>query len=187
MVLYSIQHRCVWDQLRERGEYHGVASQVDAHWRHAYGWMRRQMQRQLGPAPAAGFMPVWAWRWWRGPARPRPDLRHRGHLRAGTAGVLLTLELAPSRVLLSDFELWHYVLNGWYLPANRADERRFARGAQRPPKVRARQIEDSWRRIFRIGELRPPYGHPLRSRAVQAVCWQLRLADVMQVREFKAR
>ena len=42
-----------------------------------------------------------------------------GHLPKGERGVRLELQVADDRVLLSDFDLWHYVLNYWYLPETR--------------------------------------------------------------------
>ena len=46
----------------------------------------------------------------------------------------------PSEVLLSDFELWHYVLNYQYVPASMKDSRRFdaileAQGYRTPSDV----------------------------------------------------
>jgi Domain of unknown function (DUF3841) len=186
--LWSIQGPEVWELLRTRGAYAAQAHHISPAWRHAYRWMRTQMLRRLGDATAVGQMPVWAWRCWRGQERLRPDLRCGGHLPAGAHGVLLTLQMTASRVLLSDFELWHYVLNGWYLPAGRSDERRFERSAALlPAAARNRQIEASWQRIFEPVVLRAPYTAPRRTRAVQAVFWALRLEDVVEARPFVAR
>ena len=60
-------------------------------------------------------MPIWAWYQWEG-SRRKPDLRASGYLPKGEPGVRLELRVADDRVLLSDFDLWHYVLNYWYLP-----------------------------------------------------------------------
>lgn len=38
----------------------------------------------------------------------------------GEKGVRLTINCPAERVLLSDFSLWHYVLNYWYLPSSEA-------------------------------------------------------------------
>lgn len=186
--LWSIQAPQAWELLRTHGAYTAQAQYTPPAWRHAYTWMCTQMQRRLGAAPAAGQMPVWAWRCWRGQQRMRPDLRCAGHLPAGAHGVLLTLQMAPSRVLLSDFELWHYVLNGWYLPANRGDERRFERSAALlPAGARKRRIEASWQRIFEPVVLRSPYTAPRRARAVQAAFWGLHPEEVLEARHFVAR
>lgn len=46
---------------------------------------------------------------------------------AGTQGVRLEVEIPDAQVLLSDFDLWHYPLNYWYLPDDEEDDWRFER------------------------------------------------------------
>ena len=190
LQLWSIQEPAVWEALRTRGEFRASWAGVRSAWRHAYGWMCNQMERRLGPSATPSPMPLWAWQYWGGTDQPRPDLRCRAHLPRGARGVRLELKVPPGRVLLSDFELWHYVINGWYLPANRADERRFERAATSalPPRHRVRQIETSWERIFELEVARSPYyTAPPSKRSVQAVFWELRVEDVVKVDEFVAR
>jgi hypothetical protein len=73
-----------------------------------------------------GRLRAGAWHRWNGP-RCRPDLRCSGHLAKGEEGVRLKLECPADRVLLSDFSLWHYALNYWYLPSSEADGDAFER------------------------------------------------------------
>ena len=73
-------------------------------------------QQRLAPPAELDQVPIWCWCQWRGERRRMPDLRHCGHLPRGTRGVRLGLELAEARLLRSDFELWHYVLNGGTCP-----------------------------------------------------------------------
>ena len=191
LQLWSIQKPAVWEALRTRGEFRANGARVRSAWRHAYGWMCTQMERRLGRSTTPGQMPLWAWQYWGGTDRPRPDLRRRAHLPRGSRGVRLELKLPPGRVLLSDFELWHYVINGWYLPANRADEQRFEQAATLglpPHRQQAGQIETSWERIFELEVARSPYyTAPPSKRSVQAVFWELRVEDVVKVDEFVAR
>lgn len=66
--------------------------------RRAYAWIRDQMARRI--VGFSGEWPVWVWAKrfsWR---RPRP--RH----------VLLSAVVPASRLLWSDYELWHALLNG---------------------------------------------------------------------------
>lgn len=150
-------------------------------WLPAYRWMGREMRASLGAPRSRAQSPVWLWCQWRGAQRPRPDLRARGHLPAGAPGVRIELELAADRVLRSDFELWHYVLNGWYLPASRADEVRFEAHPDR------RQIEPAWRRIFDLGWSDRRYTAPPSARPIQGVTWELRPEDVRDATTFIAR
>ena len=100
----------------------------------------------------------------------------------------MELEVEEVRLLPSDFELWHYVLNGWYLPASHGDERSFealATDAARD-EVRGR-IEASWQRIFDIARIDRRYTAPPAERSIPCVLWEIRPRDVRRVTEFTAR
>ena len=112
-------------------------------------------------------------------------------------------QVAEERVLLSDFDLWHYVLNYWYLPKTEKDgkafEKKLARDGlsfygydhQRPlPHVRYRQeIEQSWERIFDTSwvDRGNAIASPPKKKSIQATLWELLLDDVVGVRNFTAR
>ncbi|MFO1207343.1 MAG: DUF3841 domain-containing protein [Burkholderiales bacterium] len=171
-VFAALQAGRVW-RARER--------QVPRDWLASYRWMADQMREGLGPPTAPSQMPVWLWCTWRGRSRPKPDLRATGHLPRGTRGVRIELNLDEARVLRSDFELWHYVMNGWYLPRSAQDERDFER---RPDGDR---IAASWRRIFDMAWEDRRYVSSRGRRAIQGVCWELRPADVTAATPFVAR
>ena len=113
------------------------------------------------------------------------------------------LQVQDDCVLLSDFDLWHYVLNYWYLPRTEnegeAFERRLARAGLSPvgcnhgnPPHSARfrrEIEKSWERIFDLSWT--DAGHrivfPLKKRSIQGTVWELLLTDVVEIKEFTAR
>ena len=80
---------------------------------------------RLGQPPFVHCLPLWAWFQWEGRSKKRPDLRFSGHIPHGETGVLIKFHAEASAVFLSDFELWHYVLNYWYLPHSNEDEARF--------------------------------------------------------------
>jgi hypothetical protein len=162
----------VWRALHEPAEAGGVP---------AYRWMTKVMRDRLGPPHSPRQLPVWVWCQWRGIAWAKPDLRARGHLPTGTRGVRIELEVDESRVLRSDFELWHYVLNGWYLPGSLADERDFDR---RPDR---RRIEPSWQRIFDLGWRNSRYTAAYAAKSIQGVTWELRPGDVRGTTTFNAR
>ena len=148
-------------------------------------------------------MPIWVWQQWENRARRRPDLRAAGHLPKGTRGVRVEIQVQDNCVLLSDFDLWHYVLNYWYLPRTEnegeAFERRLARAGLSPvgcnhgnPPHSARfrrEIEKSWERIFDLSWT--DAGHrivfPLKKRSIQGTVWELLLTDVVEIKEFTAR
>lgn len=127
LKLWSIQSTDAWDELQSQGWVTGRPNferdweEAPSHYwgfRFAYGWMRSQMERRLGPAPVGCLHPMWAW------ARPpymtskgAPDLRS---MREEKAGVLLELEVDPKDALLSDHGSWHMVLNGSLLSLSEA-------------------------------------------------------------------
>ncbi|HEX7373782.1 MAG TPA: DUF3841 domain-containing protein, partial [Steroidobacteraceae bacterium] len=150
-------------------------------WAAAYRWMARSMRERLGPPHLPGQWPIWCWCQWRGVRRRMPDLRHAGHLPQGTQGVRLELQLDAARVLQSDFELWHYALNGWYLPGSLQDEIAFDAHPDR------RRIEPSWQRMFDLDWNDRRYRAAPDARSIQGVCWEIRPADVVRSTSFVAR
>lgn len=77
----------------------------------SYRWMAEQMKKRIGDPPEDVEFPVWAWYRWEG-KRKRPDMRTHGCCsEKGLPIVLLTLDVPDEKVLLSDFDYWHAVLN----------------------------------------------------------------------------
>jgi hypothetical protein len=130
------------------------------------------MAKRLGrvvPAPAEHAAPVWAWVQYNGEARPRPDLRRTAHLPRGTRGVRLELVLPASCVLLSDFDLWHYVLNDGPIPVAGS-----ARGK-------------NWDKVFDLDYHDPDVTLARSKKSIQAVFWEAPVSAVRAVDFFIAR
>jgi len=129
--------------------------------RFSYQWMRRQMDRRLGRAPSHVTYPIWSWLQYDSAAASKPDLRCSAHLQAGTPGVRVEFEAEEQDVFLSDFDLWHYVLNSCYLPAS----------AQERDRRSKRAIEESWEHIFDL-DFAPRNVAVRRGRkSIQGVTW----------------
>ncbi|AFM00097.1 hypothetical protein Desde_1695 [Desulfitobacterium dehalogenans ATCC 51507] len=93
--------------------------------RYAYDWMTRKMiEADIYPAGDSIRYPVWAWYQWEG-KRKRRDMRKGGHAKRGEKIVQLTIDIDDKDVLLSDFDLFHYPLNYWYLPSDEEDDADF--------------------------------------------------------------
>lgn len=181
----------VWDELKHGRTIHGppLAAQDPDCFAPAYTWMSRQM-RYLDDAPADDVCgPMWAW-------PKKVDLRQR-MFRAWSKDqrlVLLRLSVDNSRVLLSDYDAWHYVLNYWYLGSESASERFDSRCARlagtsvykTKPLPHARLdslVRRSWQRIF------DPVGLSRRLQdthetVMQATLWSIRPQDVQGALEF---
>lgn len=171
-VLAEIQTGQVWRTARPPNP---------SSWTAAYRWMARSMRGRLGPPTLPGQMPIWCWCQWRGELSRKPDLRHAGHLPRGSRGVRLELKIDATRLLASDFELWHYALNGWYLPSSLRDERAFD---ARPDR---RRIEPSWQRMFDLDWNNRRYQGARAERSIQGVIWEIRPDDVVESASFVAR
>jgi hypothetical protein len=181
MRAWTIQSTEVWTALSSGKTWRAFDDAAEPSWEPAYRWMARAMRHRLGAPDARHQMPIWVWCHWRGATRARPDLRACGHLPPGTPGVRIELELDESRLLRSDFELWHYVMNGWYLPSSLADEREFD---ERPDR---RRIKSSWQRIFDLGWHDRRYTAGRNAKSIQGVTWELRPDDVRGATNFVAR
>ncbi len=114
--------------------------------------------------------------------------------------VRIEFEVSDRLALLSDFELWHYVLNYWHLPKSLKDDEAFEAELLRhglsccktkplPDKAYHTKVASSWSRIFDLdwaGRARS-IANPRAEKCIQAALWKLRLEQVKDVRFFRAR
>lgn len=197
MILWSIQTITAWQEFSSVGVLRGNPRYVYDAFLPAYQWMAQQMWQRVGPPDPPATLPVWAWYQWESLQRPRPDLRAAGHLTPGERGVLIACEVADQRVLLSDFELWHYVLNNWYIPHSEADAQQFeAEGeahtfSAQPDSTDCHRFQQkitaSWGRIFDLDWEEEYCTHKRAEKSIQATLWELRLEDVRNIKEFTAK
>jgi hypothetical protein len=110
-------------------------------------------------------------------------------LAKGQKGVRIELDLDETEVLLSDFEKWHFVLGGWFLSYDEAEDEQFDREKTRlgyrytdphPEPLKAR-VRASWDRIFDLKGGDPDWFGKASKQAIQATFWELRLKDVTDV------
>ena len=193
MKLWSIQSDRVWKALCKKGRYRTYRSYIDPWWwKHfefSYTWMREQMQKRIGPPPVKNLLPVWAWAHWRGNkgcTKDKPDLRAlRFSVEKGQYH-RIELEVAASRVLLSDFEAWHMVLNHSYVSLSEKEYDEFyAKVKKHPwPKHLERKMHKSWERIFNMEAGDPEWNGKPEEKSVQACLWEIRLDDVKKTTPF---
>ncbi len=147
--------------------------------------------------------PVWAWYQWEG-KRKRLDMRKGGHAKRGDKIVQLTIDVDMGNVLLSDFDLFHYVLNYWYLPLDENDHMKFDKELtdagfswselsdtqnenEAMLMLREKMIK-SWDRIFDLSREDDGwlYGK-LCNKSIQATLWQIKIDQVKQAVVFIAK
>jgi len=187
----------VWKRLQSVGTLRADLRHVESNFLASHEWMARQMHQRLRVRPPRDSLPVWAWYQWQSEGRKKPDLRSSGHLPKGERGVRIKFERDDRLVLLSDFELWHYVLNYWYLPQSEVDGESFESElseqglsfyATKPlPLPYHQRIEKSWERIFDMEWAVEGLAAPKAEKVIQATLWELRIKDVKSCEEFISR
>jgi len=200
LTLWTIQSLGAWSRLQKDGVLRADGRRVRRKYRRAYEWLARHMDERLGCRPSERALPLWAWYQWNGATCRKPDLRSCGHMPLGDGGVRIEFEISDRRVLLSDFDLWHYVLNYWYLPESQRDDEAFESELSRrglsfyknkPLRHAAfhRKITESWARIFDLDwtDSGRSIAHPRARKSIQASFWELRRNQVRDVRIFRAR
>ena len=183
--IWTIQTWEAWERLQKRESLYGDGRRVFRYERHAYRWMMMQMRQRL--SIYNGGYPLWGW------YRPKPDLRHTAHLSKGVSGVRIEIQIPASRVLLSDLERWHDVLNNCYLSRSETEdlewERKAGHGTVRRENIPVdlrKEIEKSWEHIFDLESARDP-GWEKTNYRIQATFERLHLKEVINVQSFVAR
>lgn len=200
LTLWTVQTADAWSRIQQDGILRTDVRMVPGEYRRAYEWLARQMEERLGFRPSEMALPLWAWFQADGATCRKPDLRSCGYLPKGERGVRIEFEISDRLVLLSDFELWHYVLNYWYLPESLKDAGDFESELSRrglsfyktkPLRDRAfhGKIAESWSRIFDLDwtDRGRSIAGPRARKSIQASLWELRLDQVSDVRFFRAR
>lgn len=187
MVLWTI-HTTDWYELFKRtGSARGSWDHAFESYLPAYRWMASQMKARIG-GERIRTAPLWTWSSYSGANKCKPDLRATGHLPRGTCGVRIEFQIDESKVLLSDFQMWHFALNSWYLPLTAREDRQWDLEQIRLSKQsKQRRIEESWSRMFDIGTGSHRWWGKPSERQIQACFWNLEQRDVISVKHFVAR
>lgn len=176
MKLWTIQTLAAWQYLQQHKILTVQPDFIFEEFRNAYDWMSQQLQKH-DPQPNQHISyPIWAWHQWIDQQRAKPDLRFKAHLPSGTQGVRLLIEIPDQQVLLSDFDLWHCVLNNGYLTDSFDDK-----------VVDDMEKQDSWQRIFDLDWHAEDFSFPRPHKSIQAVFWQLHESQVLDIDYFTAR
>lgn len=120
MIVWTIQPLDIYKKLIERkilycdSKQDGFWGLISEEFQAAYDWLTGQMRLRISLPPKGVQYPFWAWALIDG-AIKKPDLRRTEFNNYSGENVVLELEIPDKKILLSDEENWHYVLNDWYL------------------------------------------------------------------------
>ena len=184
LTLWTIQREEAFSHLERTGVLRGDWRRVPREWRPASRWMAEQLAMKLGiPSHKP---PVWAWHSYESETKRRPDLRHAGHLAAGTRGVRIELRAPAELTLLSDFQKWHCVLNGHYCCLDAAEDARIE-ALEQGGNLSRGMVVGSWQRIFDLTSGSADSWGPRDERPIQACLPYTKLDWVRRIDHFTAR
>lgn len=194
MKLWTIQNEDFFEKLNKQKIITTGQQPIEENFKWAYDWLKAKM--------AIDTYPIWAWYQWEGKQKRR-DLRSGGFAKRGTKMVQLHIEIDDDQILLSDFDLFHYVLNYWYLPLDDADDSQFEKlcadknisfddlqnfKKASPDLDRLRQIIiNSWDRIFDLTKEDEYIYGTNDQKSIQATFSELSIDQVFKVEHFVAK
>lgn len=198
MTLWTIQSLAAWKILQRDQVLFTDQRYSEGQFLEAYRWMIKRMEHRIGPKPEDVSLPLWAWYQYDRFEKRKPDLRSIGYLPKGQRGVRIEFEHPDEGALLSDFSLWHYVLNYWYIPRTLADQEAFEAELSEhnlsyyemkplPVLEYHQRMEGSWDRIFDLDWVEDEISEPYDKKRIQATFWKLHLDRIRDVHIFTAR
>ena len=177
MILWTIQDLKPYEKMLASGSLRADEKFILCEeFKQPYLWMTEQMIKRIGLPPEGVTLPVWAWYQWEG-KRKRPDMRSQGrhYGEKGMPIVLLTIDVPPDCVLLSDFDYWHFPLND--VPYPLLDDTAASCSEE--------EKHSGWENIFDIDRRLP--GDEDLPLSTQATLWEIRKEWVVKAEHFIAR
>lgn len=174
---WTIMERSTYQALMRDGFLTVPQAFAEPEFTAAYRWLGARMADVGLAAPAAGITPWWCWVQ-RDTGHPMP---YRDDLLGCADPVVLKLRLPVGDVVLSCFELWHCVLNRWYISSSDVDEAEFELlQASADGVITATRREASWAKVFDLEHLFHEKTD-INERSIQGTYWLLRAEDVESV------
>lgn len=176
MRIWTTQTISFWNQLQELGTAHCDTSRSWglSEMKEAYDWMADQMTRRIGPPPCPEIVyPVWGWQQ---VGSYKKEYHGSFHDCSGYDDefMFITAEIPDERVLLSDFDMWHHVLNHWCIARTKREE-----------TDDEDRIVKSWELVFDLKTQHWCANLKRRNRWIQATFWELRKEWVVSARKVR--
>lgn len=139
----------------------------------AYSYMIEQMEKRINlPNDSENIpqshssnqtvFPIWCWFKEDG-LNKKPDLRKHSYVDSSL--VLIEAEISNDKILLSDFEKWHNVLNNCEI-----FDDEYYDSEEDLPELTQKEIVETWSKIFEIDE----------SQHIQGCFWELKPEEVVK-------
>ncbi|WP_426349407.1 DUF3841 domain-containing protein [Alloiococcus sp. CFN-8] len=195
--LWTLQHKEAYESLAENGILYVNDEHLlyDENFKEACNWMVKQMEKRIGNKPDYVKYPLWAWYEWDGKQKRR-DLRCSGYAKPGTPMVQIEFEIEESKILLSDFDDWNFVLNNDYISANDEDYDTFCKELK-DKDYEYQDILDLSKQndslnaireqIFKVNEHYSKWNSSSSSELIQATFWELQAEQIIKVEHFIAK
>lgn len=158
----------------------------------AYDWMVEKLDL-VDDKPSHCSYPIWAWKCFDKSRFCRPDLRLRWGTKAKEELYLIELDIPDNKILLSEYHLWHNVLDKNYLAKNENDELLFESFLNKnnlesklSPLVKDKVFK-SWEYIFNWSKLDKNWHGNSVGDSIQAVFWELKIEWVTKITFFKSK
>lgn len=142
----------------------------------SYRWMLNKLNKKSGNR---GNSMIWGWRRY-GSSSDCPDLNDEWLLPQGTKGVCLEIEVPDRLVVLSQFEMWNWILNDNFIPVGWEE-------ASLVGHVSTFRKYRSWSSIFDLSFGDVDYWGECDDRSIQAVFPYLDFRWIKDVTYFCAR
>jgi len=183
---WTVMERSTWQLLEAEGELTCPIGEAndDPTFQDAYAWMKDSMATAGIYPPAPGLSPWWCWVR-SGENHPEPYIEDAEGLHDP---VVLELSVPSEQIVLSCFDLWHFVLNKCYVWASELDEQNFDRAkesAEEGSDVALQlnqRMQKSWSAVFELDQSVVDMG-PSEAKSIQGCFWELSLAYVTAVIE----
>ena len=193
MLLYTIQPEEVLNIIQQEGTFRPEKNKLsNPEFLPAYDWLREKMEERIGEAPDKERYPVWAWYSMDG---EYSNILGEDWIKEDD--YLLVLDIPDDRVVLTDFNAWHYVLNNWYYAPELKDKEydkmteKYKRFLYGPGITSSKDVRKTWEKIFLDEKPSGIYSEVhtfdendkpiVEKNIVQATFWEIRQEDVVKV------
>lgn len=201
MKIYTFQPTFIWEVIQQDGFYHPfdlfekneiLKEDLSLNWglTHSYLWLKEKMLEKGVIYKHYHQHLIWGWAQWYG-NKKKPDKRYSSVFSfSNEPFVMMELDIDSSRVSLTDYDAWHYVLNYLYIGGKKESDsfsEKFNYYQENPlsdPKA-DKELKDTWDHIFDLDKICSLLQYPKEQQSIQATFFEIFLEDVKKVHYFE--